>query len=87
MIFWTALLNHLLMKEMEVSLGIPKTFLHNSCVSVLLHDLHTALLRGFQNQIQSHLWLLTDVIQHCIMIILSKLSNKLIKILVGSLKL
>lgn len=60
---------------MEVSLGIPKTFLHNSCVSMLSHDLHTALLRGFQNQVQSHLWFPTDIIQHPIMTILSKLKQ------------
>lgn len=35
------------MKEMEVSLGLPMTVLRISYVSVMLHDLLTALLRGF----------------------------------------
>ena len=48
MIFLDCFTNLFLMKEVEVSLGISKTFLHNSCVSMLFHDLYTALLKGIQ---------------------------------------
>lgn len=47
MLFWTALLNHFVMKEMEVYLGIPISVLRISYVFVMLHDLLTALLWGF----------------------------------------